>query len=281
MSNYTFTFKKDDIFVEFITTDKLAVERQFPIWVASASEAAKKGASNKRTQPQEKKTSNSKPVVTETVEVVEEKVVEQTFVEPELPVDSPDIEEEQNVEQPIVEEVVQEFLAEEPVQTEVLETKPEETDSEGDSQVFDKASDLLKTINAIQNPQEESPVEEEAVDFGKVLEGSIEHPTFEPNQSRDEKFLEVVASKNTSDRFHYLIITAYYLLEFEKMQRFSLKQINAKLMHNLSRVVDHTILREAINQEFVEVVPDLTGSSEAAEYKLTEKGEDFYLHRIN
>ena len=41
MSNYTFTFKKSDIIAEFTTTDKLAVERQFPLWVASASDAAK------------------------------------------------------------------------------------------------------------------------------------------------------------------------------------------------------------------------------------------------
>ena len=42
MSNYTFTFKKGDIIAEFKTTDKQAVERQFPLWVASADEAAKK-----------------------------------------------------------------------------------------------------------------------------------------------------------------------------------------------------------------------------------------------
>jgi len=268
MSNYTFTFKKGDIIVEFTTTDKLAVERQFPIWVASASEAAKKVAQNKQVQAEEKKTPDLKPAVAEsfkTANVVEETVAEQVYVETEVPSQK---------------EIQQEDLSEEPVRAEVTEASADEIKPRESAQVFDKASDLLKTINTIQNPSEGQPIKE-TVDFEKVLEESIENPTFEPNQTKDEKFLDVVTSKGTSDRFHYLIITAYYLLEHEKMERFSLKQINAKLMHNLSRVVDHSILREAINKDLIEVVPDLTGSSQAAEYRLTEKGEDFFLHKIN
>ena len=41
MSRYTFTFKKDDIFVEFTTEDKEVVERQFQIWVLNADEYVK------------------------------------------------------------------------------------------------------------------------------------------------------------------------------------------------------------------------------------------------
>ena len=41
MSQYTFTFKKDDIFVEFTTTDKEIVEQQFQIWVADADDYAR------------------------------------------------------------------------------------------------------------------------------------------------------------------------------------------------------------------------------------------------
>jgi hypothetical protein len=265
MSNYTFTFKKGDIIAEFKTTDKQAVERQFPLWVASADEAAKKMTS---VNSEEKKSPESRPPVVQTP--VPEVVKEQSFVEPEA------VEESLPVEQPSQPMVEQQQCESEPEVVEVIEAEANE-----DSQVFDKASDLLKTINTIQNPVEEQPVEEVTVDFEKVLESSIENPTFEPNQTKDDRFLSVVASKNTSDRFHYLIITAYYLLEYEKMERFSLKQINAKLMNNLSRVVDHTILREAINQDFIEVVPDLTGASEAAEYRLTGNGEDFFFNGIN
>ena len=268
MSNYTFTFKKGEIIAEFKTTDKEAVERQFPLWVASADEAAKKMTS---VNAEEKKSPESRPPVVQTP--LPEVVKEQAFVEPEA------VEESLPVEQSYQPEAEQQQRESEPEIIEVVEVV--EAEANEDSQVFDKASDLLKTINTIQNPVEEQPAEEVTVDFEKVLESSIENPTFEPNQTKDDRFLSVVASKNTSDRFHYLIITAYYLLEYEKMERFSLKQINAKLMNNLSRVVDHTILREAINQDFIEVVPDLTGASEAAEYRLTGKGEDFFFNGIN
>ena len=267
MSNYTFTFKKGDIIAEFTTTDKLAVERQFPIWVACASEVAKNKASKSEQSEEKKSPELKRPPVQTPVPV---KVEEPTFVEPAVAV-------EESVNE------VQAIAPEQPTNPEVAEAvvDPVQIEQAEGSQVFDKASDLLKTINTIQNPPEEKPVVEEVVDFEKILEDSIENSTFEPNQTKDERFLGVVASKNTSDRFHYLIITAYYLLEYEKMERFSLKQINAKLMNNLSRVVDHTILREAINQDFIEVVPELTGASEAAEYRLTDKGEDFFLHNIN
>ena len=37
MPKYTFTFKKGDVFLEYITTNKESMERQFQIWVTCAS----------------------------------------------------------------------------------------------------------------------------------------------------------------------------------------------------------------------------------------------------
>ncbi len=51
-------------------------------------------------------------------------------------------------------------------------------------------------------------------------------------------------------------------------------------MYNLSEVIDHTTLQEAINQNFIELVPDLTGTSEVGEYRITPLGEDFFANRI-
>ena len=148
--------------------------------------------------------------------------------------------------------------------------------AENATEVFDKASSLLKTINTIQNPEPEIIQEPEVVDFDKVLEEKIENPTFEPSRTTDEKFLEIFNSKNPQDKLQKFVITAYYLLEFEKMERFSIKQINAKLMQNVSELVDHTILQEAFDKHLVEVVPDLTGMAEIGEYKLTNTGEAFF-----
>lgn len=261
MSKYTFTFKKNDILVEFTTTDKAAVERQFPIWVAEADAAAKK------IKTEEKKSSEPRREVKEP-----QRAQKPAYVEPEVQKPQAAPSAAKKAPEPPVERV-QESAVE-------AQASPSEGVQEG-GQVFDQASNLLKTINTIQNPPQEVQTEEKpaaAVDFDKVLSATLEHPTFEPNQRTDEDFLNLVKSKNTSDRFHYLMITAYYLSEHEKMDRFTLKQINAKLMNNLSRVVDHTILRDAISQDFIALVPDLTGTAEAAEYRITEKGEDFFFN---
>lgn len=240
MSKYTFTFKKDDIFVDFTTTDKTAVEKQFQIWVNSATEYA-------QAHPAKNK------------DVVEAKpsIPEKKF---EAPAESKEVKE-------------------------VKEVQPVQPKEEPKEVVFEQASSLLKTINNIQNPKvEEAPVAENAadavVDFDTLLEKTIENPTFEPTKVKDQVFLNLINSKNTMDKFHYLMITAYYLSEFEKMQRFSIKQINSKLMNNLSEVIDHTMLQEAINQGFIELLPDLTGTSDVGEYRLTPLGEDFFANKI-
>lgn len=238
MSQYTFTFKKDDITVGFTTSDKTAVAKQFQIWVNAASEYAQvhPAKASKIVVPQ---------VRAEEKKIVSEKAAE-SFVE--------------NKQE-------QTLIAEEPKEV-----------------VFEQASSLLKTINTIQNQAvEEIKVEEkpaETADFDAVLEKSIENPTFEPSKVKDQVFLNLINSKNTMDKFHYLMITAYYLSEFEKMERFSIKQINAKLMNNLSEVIDHTMLQEAINQGFIELIPDLTGTSDIGEYRLTPVGEDFFANKI-
>jgi len=253
MSNYTFTFRKDNIVVDFMTTDKEVVERQFHIWVDAASDYAK-----------------SHPAKAKAVKAAPEAPAENAVETPkaEAPV----------VATPIVEE---------PPKTEVAETKAEvieekvEAPSQETAEVFDKASSLLKTINSIQGENEEvkeSPTP--AVDFDALLEKTIENPTFEPARVKDQVFLNLINSKDTMDKFHYLMITAYYLSEFEKLERFSLKQINAKLMHNMSELIDHSMLQEAINQGFIELVPDLTGVAEVGEYRLTPAGEDFFANKI-
>lgn len=258
MSKYTFTFKKDDVFVEFYTADKDVVERQFQIWVSNADDYVNnRPYGNYESIP----VTNSAPVneIKNNTEVIVESAAEN--IQPQEPV----LETESAVEaveqkDEIIEETVVEEAIEEP-------------------EVFDKASTLLKTINTIQE-EKENPIKEEmeqpAANFETVLEKSIENPTFEPERQRDQVFLNLVTSKRTTNKFNYLMITVYYLSEFEKLERFSLKQINAKLMQNLSEVIDHAMLQDAINQNLIELIPDLTGTSEVAEYRLTREGEEFF-----
>lgn len=247
MSKYTFTFKKDDVFVEFFTEDKDVVERQFQIWVSSADDYV----NNRQPSP--------------ALESAESTVQQEEVVNIEQQTDNP-----QEIVQP-------EEASIKPEEVEIKEPVEESIQPE-EPQVFEQASTLLKTINTMQEEitVETAEVEQPSDEFDKVLEDTIESNTFEPSKVDDKIFLNLITSKNTTDKFNYLIITAYYLSEFEKLERFSLKQINAKLMQNLSEVIDHATLQEAINQNFIELVPDLTGTSEVAEYRLTRAGEEFF-----
>lgn len=292
MPKYTFTLKKDDIFVEFTTTDKALIERQFQIWVTCASVYSYN--LSRKQKPFEQKSGLTQLKSAQMLFDKQEK--QQAEVEKPQIVDS-QTEEIQSQQSEIVEiieqpkEEIQQGLTEEKpvtqVEEEILrqENQPEiieeviEIKAEENPEVFDKASDLLKTINNINNPQAEVKAQE-SVNFESILEKKIENPTFEPKKAKDERFLKVITSKNSQDKLHYFIITAYYLLEFEKMERFSLKQINAKLMQNLSELIDHTVLQDALDKNLVELVPDLTGMSDVAEYKLTDLGEEFFTRKI-
>ena len=277
MSNYTFTFKKDDILAEFTTTDKAVIEKQFNIWTGHASVYAQK----MKNMAQQIAKEETMPAPIEVVKVEEPQPEREQA--PKIILEEPPmtetanfteiIEPEQKIEpsEQII-EVKQEQIIE--ITPEKIEPTEQAEKTGQKEEVFDKASSLLKTINSIQTPDKE--VAQEVVDFEVVLEKSIENPTFEPNSNKDQKFLELVESKNTTDKFHYLMITAYYLSEVEKLERFSLKQLNAKLMQNLSTLIDHTVLQDALTQQFIDVVPDLTGMSDVCEYKLTEKGEEFF-----
>lgn len=51
-------------------------------------------------------------------------------------------------------------------------------------------------------------------------------------------------------------------------------------MQNIGETLDHTILQQAIAMGIAELVPDLTGVSEISEYRLTEKGEDYFINGL-
>lgn len=317
MPNYTFTFKKDDIFVEFKTTDKFIVDRQFQIWVDSASEYTKTHpakteekktlnqpelkpqASQPVSQPQAAPSSTIVPqaqaaeVPQQSTEVAEEET------EPEqrrLETQSNHAVEEQKIQTPVHGVTPEPLISHEPIQERVediqaasleeptaveLESKPEIITEHVIQVVEEVPKTASRTINSIQSGELEPLPESNGLDFEKVLESSLENPTFEPVSRADSRFLELFNSKQTNgNKLTYLIITAYYLSEFEKMERFSIKQINSKLMQNISELIDHTVLQDAINKNLIALVPDLTGVSDVAEYKITEFGEAYFVNGL-
>lgn len=119
--------------------------------------------------------------------------------------------------------------------------------------------------------------------FDKILDRSMQAPqeemSFKPNPSikKDNAFLNYISGRKIDRKIDYLLMTAYYFTQYEQKPRFTLKQLNAKLMQNIAIILDHSVIQEAINREYLECLPDLTGVVGASEYRLTAYGEKTLL----
>ena len=119
--------------------------------------------------------------------------------------------------------------------------------------------------------------------FDTILDRSMQTPqselSFKPNPSikKDNAFLNYISGRKIERKIDYLLMTAYYFTQYEQKPRFTLKQLNAKLMQNIAIILDHSVIQEAINREYLECLPDLTGVVGASEYRLTAYGEKTLL----
>ena len=119
--------------------------------------------------------------------------------------------------------------------------------------------------------------------FDSILDKSMQAPqselSFKPNPSikKDNAFLNYISGRKVERKIDYLLMTAYYFTQYEQKPRFTLKQLNAKLMQNIAIILDHSVVQEAINRDYIECLPDLTGVVGASEYRLTAYGEKTLL----
>ena len=119
--------------------------------------------------------------------------------------------------------------------------------------------------------------------FDNILEQSIKIPQTElsfkpsPTIKKDNAFINYLSGKKVNRNIDYLLLTAYYFTQYEQKPRFTLKQLNAKLMQNVAVILDHSVIQEAINRDYIECLPDLTGVVGASEYRLTAYGEKTLL----
>ena len=122
-------------------------------------------------------------------------------------------------------------------------------------------------------------------DFENILAKSINAPQTElsfkpsPTIKKDNAFLNYMSNRKVDKKIDYLLLTAYYFTQFEQKPRFTLKQLNAKLMQNLAIILDHSVIQEGINRDYIECLPDLTGVVGASEYRLTAYGEKTLLEQ--
>ena len=244
MSTYSFRIKKGKYQLDLVTSDKELLSEQFELWVKQASDYVRK-----------RKAKECKDIVNTQIkaeeEITKKNIAEQIAKHPvsELP----------KIEDPVIE-------------------KPEvKIDSkESNLDIFYAPPSQEKIVNTINNSYSGGV-------FDNILEKSLNNPQTEltfkasPTIKKDNAFLNYISARKIEKKIDYLLLTAYYFTQYEQRPRFTLKQLNAKLMQNIAVIIDHSVLQEAINRDYIECLPDLTGLVGASEYRLTAYGEKVLL----
>ncbi len=239
MSTYSFKIKKGKYELSLSTTDKELINDQFALWVRKASEYIQK-----RKVQQCKEMVNTQ--INTEKEITQQKIDEQLKRKPKTEI---------------------------PQEAEIQPAKLEEDDSTN------------KNLDIFYAPPKENAVPENSTSgvFDNILENSMKSPqtelSFKPSPSikKDSAFLNYISARKVERKIDYLLLTAYYFTQYEQKPRFTLKQLNAKLMQNIAVIIDHSVLQEAINRDYIECLPDLTGLVGASEYRLTAYGEKVLL----
>ena len=251
MATYSFRIKKGKYQLDVVTTDKELIVSQFELWVIQAGDYARK-----------KKASECKNLVQNQIKAEEEitkKKIEKQIAKKQVEI------------APVKEDVVEKNIEKEVVKEDKLVS------------VAEKSLDIFyappseETISSMINKTSSNAV------FDDILENSLNNPKTEltfktsPSIQKDSAFLNYMSSRKINKKIDYLLLTAYYFTQYEQRSRFTLKQLNAKLMQNIAVIIDHSVLQEAINREYIECLPDLTGLVGASEYRLTAYGEKVLL----
>ncbi|MBR6126255.1 hypothetical protein IKQ21_01070 [bacterium] len=240
MSTYSFRATKGKYQLSLTTTDKDAVVDQFARWVSSASDYAQK----------------------------------QKIREGKNRVES-QIKEEHKITQKKIDEQLKRMPKPEPVEETPVKDIPSKED-------FEKHQETEKNLDVFYAPSgnQTPPIQKsEPANFENILDNSMNNPqtelSFKPNPTikKDNAFLNYMSGKKVEKRIDYLLLTAYYFTQYEQKPRFTLKQLNAKLMQNMAIILDHAVIQEGINRDYIECLPDLTGVVGASEYRLTAYGE--------
>ena len=139
---------------------------------------------------------------------------------------------------------------------------------------IDDIRNMVK-IKEIQTPDTMNCAE----NFDTLLEETMEKPKTEviEKTGNASSFADYVQSFNPVEQMDYLMITAKYILDIENTERFSIKQLNSKLLPLTGTPVDHNIINQAIEEGLIRIIPDLTGMSDVTEYTLTEQGEGHFV----
>ena len=240
MSVYSFKVTKGKFVLSLSTTDREFIVEEFEKWVRKTSDYVQK----------------------QKIRAGKDRVASQ-------------IDAEREITQKKIQEQLDKMPKPEPVEEAPVQEKSEQKNNEASQNldVFYAPPKSAETINEVQANS----------GFDSILDYSMNNPqtelSFKPSPSikKDNAFLNYLSGKKVTRKIDYLLLTAYYFTQYEQKPRFTLKQLNAKLMQNVAIILDHSVIQEAINRDYLECLPDLTGVVGASEYRLTAYGEKTLL----
>jgi len=151
-----------------------------------------------------------------------------------------------------------------------------ETQSESVKEEFVEQEDKMEQAIKADNP------------FSKVLKSKlkdkIKTKMVEKKDAEAEinldKIKMVIESRNPQTVTDYIVLAAYHLTYNEKQERFTLKDINNLIYSFAKQEIDVIIMQEALEQNFLRVLPDYTGLITVPEYELTDNGERYFLNEL-
>lgn len=250
MVTYSFRIKKGKFQLDLTTSDKELLAKQFELWVRDAGAYAKKMKANE-----------CKNIVNTQIQAEEEIT-------------------KKNIEEQLAKHPIPELPTLDKPQDKLPESTQNESSPKDNLDIF-YAPPTQETLAAM---TEKNVVTGGSTGvFDNILENSLKNPKTEltfktsPSIKKDNAFLNYISTRKIERKIDYLLLTAYYFTQYEQKPRFTLKQLNAKLMQNIAVILDHGVLQEAINRDYIECLPDLTGLVGASEYRLTAYGEKVLL----
>lgn len=144
----------------------------------------------------------------------------------------------------------------------------EEEGAQKNSKVYDILQEKLSVL-----PEEE-------IEKLNLNKSPVKTETKSPSELKFKELDDLLYLKKPQTKLDYLLVTAYFLQETEGKEKYSLKQLNSKVVPQTKEAVDHSVVHEAVAHSYFEVVPDMTGSIDITEYRITTEGMDYVLNEL-
>ncbi len=290
MHTYTLTITKDDFLLEFKSNDKEIVEKELGVWINAVVEFLEETKEQRIVEPQ------AEEPVLEKVELgsiniakkIENIPNREEIVEPPKQKEPEPIVQEESVKNIYkisdeTKEILQRAIHQpRPEMKEILEEKtpPKVEPIEPVKPTVIIPNVPLSTSSLPPLPPVSPSIQRETTpppqeDFTSVFNQKIVQ-----ENSRTDKFAQLLSLQNINNKFNCLIACAYHLVERENFERFTLKQINTISKALLDEAIEHDTLKEALERRLIKIVPDYTGIATTMEYTLTEQGIKYFENEI-